>query len=1282
MNLTLTKQFAVTIQSSKPFRNLKLSNSSEHLYLISRRQRISEVSSSGKLRKLLIPRKESKILASGISECSNLIAGLISTGQVIICSKQKKIFQSFLLPPQIKLSIEILKPEHCSLYIFNKGLVLIAPNDQVWLWKSDECLNDPMNLAPHLKGTWVNLNSSSMLKGRSEANSWRSNISESRPSSNSSRPPTFKSRFTTHSYSTRAGWDYVRGSLIGVLRVWLRGINEDSCVLESRFLYINLANHNKSGVLSTSVVSAEEFVFKGTLEFWSKKGQKDMGLISKLDHSSSLAAIGVNSSHPYFCQLVFLNPMTGTCTTRKLCNYVTVEDIPTTSTDGQTSFWIDDISWSPDDNFLAVAFKSGFVSIFNRVAEPISFVLDMRSSSCENKIFSYAFFTTDPEVVKKFGAFLSVDWTDKAIVISDGYTICELGLNKLPMLKDLIPLIMPNEVDGPDISINISHETNPIPSEIDSGPKKKNIEQAFILLRSCWSNSHSLQSKESIFSITSWISNVLPPQLHEEINYTSMPNSRFETESRLANGLILKKKVHAIDIYRQFSQIIEMEKWSLVHNSDLQEWILSVAYQVFKYMIADQQALYAWNVLKLFERWIGFKLQRIRNMLVIYSLIQYRNHQANHINVVYFLLAYAVVRGQSQNSLPVLNEGEEEFLRIFIKMNVEPVQSDPKIEGINGFYYLASRIKEKVDSSLNYLLGYSSCFVDNFQEICLQLIKGNMKYVESYISVDTMIIFAYFFDFNENLFISPVEAAALFSQSFASIAELIEMLKKLSQVVCNKDKKLQKDAAFIYWTLRVYWKLESLLPVDQAFYAINKLIPFLDEKEITEALTILKKLFSKDDALKLLDLCHKDTKPFFQQYALELVKDRLKQYIQTIETQKIQFKKSSICEQVYSKYSSDELAEILVSLKMIIGEIQVRKDKTENWLELEYSNFAQGSDAVVFLIQEILKFLWYLHILENIQDGNCIDWRLRLLGLTDLVDKQSTLEGILSEGLEFTVESKNVIALYLRTSMFPISLQAKYLNWIENLKQNSESSHILHSLEQPGYVKPWTFDLCFLNFIEKFTKLSTGHATGTETASKSWNTTVKILSKQYKISGFYRYNKKVYTEVKENSETDFSLFESIFNQNINISLVNEQRTEKKVVNGFTQQKKRCGLEVVQGNIQENKGFCVQELVGVKRMVYVLKVSLKRVFFGLKAKKVKNSEFLMQKSSAREGFYFFMLKAGMDVDSAVKVVGLKFMNILESQQKPAKHRRIQSVILPSVSVQKPFQLIRVQKSRVE
>lgn len=1279
--LTLSKQFAVTIQNPKPFRNLKLSNSSEHAYLISRRQRISEVSSTGKLRKILISRKESKILASGVSECSTLIAGLISTGQIVVCSKKKKVFQSFLLPPQIKLSIDMMKPEHCSLYIFDKGLVLIAPNDQVWLWKADDDLKDPKNISPHIKGSWLNLNSSNFLRGCSEVNTWRSNISDSRPSSNSSRPANFKSRFTTHAFSIRVSSDCIRGMNIGVLRLWLRSINEDSCILESRFLTVNIINRAQAKSLTSWISSAEEFVYKGSLEFWSKKGHKDMGLVARLDHTNSIVAIGVNSSHPYFCQLVFLSPTTGACTTRKLCNYATVDDIPNTSNDGQTSFWIDDIAWSPDDTLIIVAFKSGFISIFNRIGEPLNFVLNMIQMNSEAKIFSHAFFTTDPEIVKKYGSFMSIDWSAGQIVLSDGFSICELGVSQMPTIKDLIPLYIPVEVEQPDISINISHETNPIPSEIDSGPKRKNIEKAFQLLRSCLSNCHAVPSKELIFQITSWIDNVLPPQLHEEINYTALPNSRFETEARLSNNLILKKKMHAIDVYGQFNQIISMESWSLVHNSESREWIMSIAYQVFKYMIADQQALYSWNVLKLFERWAGFRLQRIRNMLIIYSLIQYRNHQANHINVIYFLIAYAAARGNSQNFLPIISQHDEEFIRTFIKLNLDlSSQIDPKaILSLNSFYYLNNRVKEKIDGPLNYLLGYSNNFSDIYQEICCQLLKGNIKYIDSYLNNDSLLLFAYYFDPTENFFISPIEAASAFACNASSIYEILENMKKLSQIQVVKDKKYQKDAAFIYWILRVYERIEYLLPVDTAFYAISRLIPALDQDDALKAVMILKRLFLKDSHLKLIELSHQDLRQLFQKYALEIVRDKLKVFIQTDRFRNIV--RNGVCAEVYNKYCSEELGEYIQIFKSVVGDVSVLKDKTEKWLDMEKSNFSDCEYMVARTIQDILRYLWYIHIEECIDTSDKIDFRIRLLSICDLCDKSSIIDKILQENLSFSPDSKNIIALYLRNTLFPQSHKEKYLKWLDRIKSSNESAHILHSLEQPAYVNPWIFDTDFLNFSDSILKISTTPNNTSEVVIKSWNSIVKNLSKQYKTTGFLRYQNSLYVECKELEDLDSTLYQSLFSETITISFVEDKKNESMYISPIIPHKKRVPLEFPRNVLGGAESFSTCSLISCKKILNALKSPLRRVLTLLRPtrKSIVSPTPKLKRINKESSCFFISKKPSQDIEENSKIIGLKFVNILETQQRPSKHRRIQSVMLPSVTSQKPFQIIRVQKS---
>ena len=1277
--LTLSKQFAVRIQCEKPFRNLKVSSSSEHLYLLTKRRRISEVSSTGKVRKLLSSRKESKILASGISECSTLIAGLLSTGQIVICSKQKKIFQSFLIPPQIKLSIEVIKPEQCFLHIFDKGLVLISPNDQIWLWKAEWNLKDPTNLSPHLKGIWINLNSST-LRVKSENSTFRSNISDSKPNSNSSRPVVVKSRFTTHGFCIKFTQDYVRGCEIGILRVWLRSINEDSCILETRYLTVNLIDQAKSGFESSNVSSTQEYTYKGQLDFWSKKGQKDMGLIAKLDNTNSIAAIGVNSSHPYFCQLVFLNPYTGICTSRKICNYATVDDIPVTASDGQTSFWIDDLVWAPNDIFVAVVFKSGFISIFNRLGDPVVCVLNMIKTGSEARIFSHTFFTTDPETVAKNGSFLSIDWNNSQLFICDGYNICELQVSNQPSIKDLIPLYMPNEVEQQDISINISHETNPIPSEMDSGPKRKNIEQAFHLLRCCLSISHSINSKDLIYTITSWIDNVLPPQLHEEINYTTVPNSRFETEARLSNNLILKKKMHAIDVYSQFYQIIQMENWSLVHNSDTKEWILSIAYQVFKYMLADQQALYAWNVLKLFERWIGFKLQRIRNMLVIYCLIQYRNHQANHINVVYFLLAFAAVRGSSNSSLINLSNEEEEFLRTFISRNIEMGQpvSLKAATCLNSFYYLSNKSKDKFDASLNYVLGYSNSFQDSYQEICCQLIKGNIKYADSYVNSDSLILFAYYFDPTEAFFISPIEVVSVFAQPLNTIYELLHNLKAISQIHVNKEKKFQKDSAFLYWSLLIYEKLEFLLQPDLAFYAINKQISVLPEEDATKAVKILKKIFEKENSLKFIELCHPSLKQLFMQHTINILRQKLMDFVIT-EKYFLNNNSNLVCESLYSIYKSEELGDIINTFKCVVGQFTVIKEKNEKWISLENSNFANNEVFVNKSLQEILKLLWYVRIQEQIKNNFDVEWRIRLISFQEIHNKNSVLELILSDEHNFSSETANIIALYIRDSIFPVSFTMSLRKWKERIQKTNESAHILHSLSQPAYVNPWIFDSDFLDFAEKIGNLKVSKNGSSESTIKSWNSSIKSMVKQYKVNGFLKYSNGSFIETAENEFFDISPFLSIFQEPFVNKAFEDKKNENLYISPIIMQKKRLSLEYSLKNSEKNSSFPFEAQISCKKIGNVLKTFLSKVFETVKQ---MNKPASRKKKQKENSFCFFSIKR-QDSRNFAKIakknILLKFVNIAEPQPKSGKHRRFQSVLVNPIPSQKPFQLIRVKKS---
>jgi len=65
-------------------------------------------------------------------------------------------------------------------------------------------------------------------------------------------------------------------------------------------------------------------------------------------------------------------------------------------------------------------------------------------------------------------------------------TVLEMTAYK--SLKDMTGEYLPETIEELDVSINVSHETNPIPTEVDVYPKSLNIDSGIYLLRCLISN--------------------------------------------------------------------------------------------------------------------------------------------------------------------------------------------------------------------------------------------------------------------------------------------------------------------------------------------------------------------------------------------------------------------------------------------------------------------------------------------------------------------------------------------------------------------------------------------------------------------------------------------------------------------------------------------------------------------------------------------------------------------------------------------------------------------------
>lgn len=586
-------------------------------------------------------------------------------------------------------------------------------------------------------------------------------------------------------------------------------------------------------------------------------------------------------------------------------------------------------------------------------------------------------------------------------------------------MKDFISLYLPQESEQQhDVSINISHDTSPLPSEMDSGPKRKNLDQAILLLRSAISNSQTLT--KSIFeTVTSYIETIIPPQLHEEINYTTIQNIGEMSDNKLSSNLILRKKIHSVEVYGHLRHLINLMGYSIHCSSDFIEWVIYIGSKVFIYMLADHQAPYAYNVLNILEEWLGFSLQRLRYLLIVYSLIQYRNHQANHINIIYFVIAYVSLR--TKNKI-IQRPTEAEFLRLFMKENMDLTNSlEDRINEQSIFpnFYINQISRRNIDSNLHYLIGVPQSFEEIGQEICHQLIKGNIQHVESYHNMEYLPLLTYYLDPTEPMFLSPIEFQSIPYLSSKNVLSLFTAIKKLSTVSVSKDKKTVKESAFLYWSLGNFYKLEMLLPPDQAFYAINKLLDNLKPDEALEAIKIMKRLFIKTDFLMMIEISVQYIQPLFKTLGIFYIRNELKSMLDmNNHTDKSKNNHDLSNMNLYnndkpwmipaqdtliSKLCAlipDEKCEFFLNQFVgLIGPIKINKKVHNNtWISVDISEldgYIHVTKEIKVFLQEILKSFWFIKISGNLrQNKDDLASAIRLLAFIDLDDKNRIYKNI------------------------------------------------------------------------------------------------------------------------------------------------------------------------------------------------------------------------------------------------------------------------------------------------
>jgi len=124
--------------------------------------------------------------------------------------------------------------------------------------------------------------------------------------------------------------------------------------------------------------------------------------------------------------------------------------------------------------------------------------------------------------------------------------------------------------------------------------------------------------------VTKWLDLAFPPQLYDEINYTTFQNASelfFEHNARLTSSIVLKKKVFSHHVFMKLSHILGVLKWHSHPAIEYNEWCINLIENTLKYHMADREMFHAYNSLIMGERKTGIMLAKSRMLLLFYTLI-------------------------------------------------------------------------------------------------------------------------------------------------------------------------------------------------------------------------------------------------------------------------------------------------------------------------------------------------------------------------------------------------------------------------------------------------------------------------------------------------------------------------------------------------------------------------------------------------------------------------------------------------------------------------------------
>ncbi|XP_075788637.1 ciliogenesis and planar polarity effector 1 isoform X2 [Pelodiscus sinensis] len=382
MEIKLDVLVSTCIKHRKPWPRISwLGQEKEAIFLIDDKC-VSEINLvSGKTKKK-IPRLQSllkNVVVIATSRNGAWLAGILSTGELFLWNKDQDYLKTV---PAIEESRKVITAaQECSmrLYLYVSGdgnkVLLTTPTACVFLWESTECKDISSAEHSSLAGHW----------------------SQIIPEESVMLP-------STEDKESGMNADFIKNEILGDCCLCSFTFYSGECLM---LTFLALRWHENSfryiSSLPYHILWAQQACYLSTLVPVCVSVKSRGALLSTFSRDGLLLAVAINQNDPKATQILFINTLNFVTVSGNLkgCsskNYVV-------SSKFVRSYWVGDMSWTPDSLFLACMLKRGSLILLTCMGELLTLV----TSGCSIEFGPAEFIPFHPLITYRLQQSLSQD---------------------------------------------------------------------------------------------------------------------------------------------------------------------------------------------------------------------------------------------------------------------------------------------------------------------------------------------------------------------------------------------------------------------------------------------------------------------------------------------------------------------------------------------------------------------------------------------------------------------------------------------------------------------------------------------------------------------------------------------------------------------------------------------------------------------------------------------------------------------------------------------------------